>query len=209
MPSLLQSTEMNGAPVVSDRDMPFVRFESKTLEDPGRTKREKKPCWKDVHFVFVTTPGSKDIQPEEVEEWWPKMEMLVESGRMPAHWLDKWKADYQRFKNGQEIPVDGTPIKGWSLIPGSIQELLISINVKTVEALAGMSDEAIGRVGMGAVEFKRRAQAWVKQHSEKDGPAIEIAALQQENDSLKASVKDLTEKIEALSAMVSEKKGKK
>jgi hypothetical protein len=129
---------------------------------------------------------------------------------MPEAWLHEWKEKYTRWKAGQEIPEEGTPIKGWTLVPGSIQKMLIDLGIRTVEALANANDEALSRIGIGAIQFKRRAQAWVKEHKEKEGPAIEIASLQQQNDELNKTVQSLQSKLDELTTLIAqERKGRK
>jgi len=208
MQGLLRSNDMNGTPVIRDSEKPFIRFDTLTVENVPASKKEGRIVWKDVDMVYITVPGSRDIQPEAVKDWWGKLKTQVESGRLPQEWMDEWKRNYERWKQGQEIPVDGTPLKGWTLLPGSVQKTLIELGILTVEALANANDEAISRIGIGALNYKRRAEAWVKEHKDKEGPAIEIAALQQKNDQLEATIAALTEKLDAFVA-ASAKKGKK
>lgn len=208
MQSLLRSTDMNGTPVIRDREKPFVRFDTVTVENVLASHKEGRIVWKDVDMVYITVPGSRDIQPESVKDWWGKLRTQVDSGRLPQEWVDEWKRNYERYKQGQEIPLDGTPLKGWTLIPGAVQKTLLDLGILTVEALAGANDEAISRIGIGAVNYKRRAEAWVKDHKDKEGPAIEIAALKQQNDRLEATVAALMDQLNALAAS-SAKKGKR
>lgn len=208
MHSLLRSTDMNGAPIIRDSEKPFVRFDTETVENVPASQKEGRIVRKDVDMVYITVPGSRDIQPEAVEDWWGKLRTQVASGRLPQEWVDGWKRDYERYKQGQEIPLDGTPLKGWTLIPGAAQKTLLDLGILTVEALAGANDEALGRIGIGAGLYKRRAEAWVKEHKDKEGPAIEIAALRQRNDQLEATVASLTDKLDAVTASLA-KKGKK
>ena len=200
---------MNGAPVISDREKPFIRFDTVTVENVPASVKEGRVVWKDVDFVYITVPGSRDVQPEAVKDWWGKLEMQVQTGRMPEQWLREWRSAFEQYKKGNEIPLNGTPIKGWTLAPGSVQKTLIDLGIHTVEALANANDEALSRIGIGAVNFKRRAEAWVKEHDTKEGPAVEIAALQAKNDELQKTVSSLTEKVEQLVSALSEKKAKK
>lgn len=209
MQSLLSGHDMTGAPVVRDKDKPFVRFDTVQIENVPESTKQKRVVWKDVDYAYITVPGSRDIQPEAVKDWWPKLEHQVRIGRMPEDWLREWQMNYERWKAGQEIPEDGTPIKGWTLAPGSVQKMLIDLGIRTVEALASANDEALSRIGIGAVQFKRRAEAWVKDHAEKEGPAIEIASLQQKNDELQATVESLTKQVQDLVAAVGEQKRSK
>lgn len=209
MQSLLNGHDMAGMPAISEKDRPFVRFDTVQVENVPESHKQGRIVWKDIDYAYITVPGSRDIQPEAIKDWWPKLEHQVQTGRIPSEWVREWKANYERWKAGQEIPESGTPIKGWTLVPGSIQKMLIDLGIRTVESLANANDEAISRIGIGALQFKRRAEAWVKEHDTKEGPAIEIAALRQKNDELQAQVTTLTDQVKELVSALSEKKGKK
>jgi hypothetical protein len=101
--------------------------------------------------------------------------------------------------------LNGTPIKGWNLVPGSIQETLIRANILTVESLATANAEALQQIGMGAMDFKRRAQAWVEQHTDKAGLSIKMAAAQKQIEVLEESVKTLESKNAELASLLKAK----
>lgn len=197
--------EMTGAPAINAKDMPYVMFETKTVEDVKATREQKTPVFKDQHYARITPPGSRDVQLEKLPNWWEKLDQEYRSGRVMAQWIEKWKSDYARYEKGQEIPADGTPIRGWKLLSGAQQETLIRMSILTVEALANINSEAMSHLGMGALEFKRRAESWIQQTQDKAPLAIEMASLKGENDVLKATVQNLTEKVQLLSQQVEAK----
>lgn len=196
-----------GAPQISDKDRPYVTFMTKTEEDMKESRVQGKVIWREQHYARVTAVGSKDIQLQKLPQWWDLLDTQVRQGRMPEQWVEQWKQAFASYERGLAIPVEGTPIRGWGLIPGSMQEAIIQANVLTVESLAMANSDALSRIGMGAVEIQRRAQAWVEQHKDKEGLAVKMAAVQQENDGLKEQVDFLMKKMEELSKKV-EKKGK-
>lgn len=198
--------EMTGAPAVHAKDMPYVTFETKTIEDHVETRRQNKPIFKDQHYARITPPGSRDVQLEKLPNWWNKLDVEYRSGRVLSQWIDKWKSDFKKYEQGLEIPEDGTPIRGWNLISGAQQETLIRMNIRTVDALANIGAEAMAYIGMGAVELKRRAQSWIQQNQEKAPLSIEMAAIKGENDVLKATVLNLTDKVAELSKQIETKK---
>lgn len=194
-----------GAPQLSDKDRPYVTFITKTEEDIKESRAQGKMVWRDVHYARVTPMGSKDINFHKLPQWWEQVEQYVNQGRYAEHWLDQWKRAFEAHEKGLALPVDGMPIRGWGLIPGAMQEAIVQANILTVETLATANSEALARIGMGAVEMQRRAQAWVEQHKDKEGLAVKMAAVQQENDGLKEQIEGLIKKVEDLSKKVERK----
>lgn len=177
---------------------PYVRFESKTVEDKAASLAAGRYVGKDVHYAIVTPTYSKDEMPYKVDRWLEGVEKNVRDGRMNPKWLDMWKDAYQRWKNGQEIPLSGTPIRGWGLIAPSMQETLIRMNCMTVEDLAAINDEGMKRVGMGALELKNKARNWLQAMKDHGPIATQITALEKENEILKSQVETLGAQVAAL-----------
>lgn len=197
-----------GTPTLTQRDMPIVRFDSRDEIDRAESARQGRQVHVDMHFAIITPPGSKDEHPEKLPEWWGKVAREVAAGRLKDEWVERWKANYERWRQGQEIPVDGTPIRGWTMLTKAQQENVIACNILTVESLAVANAEAMTRIGMGALELKRRAESWVLEKECLESGATKMGELQRENDILKETVANLKEKVDALSKMV-EKKGRR
>ena len=185
-------------PALLHKDMPYVTFKSEIVEDPIETKKCGRIISKDQHFARVTPPGSKDTYFGKIPQWFEAQELELRAGRILPEWLGKWKRDYELFKQGQEIPLDGTPIRGWKMLSGAQQENLIRLNILTVESLSTMTAEAMAQVGMGALEMKRRAESWLAQNEDKEHGAVKLSALQRELDILKETNANLLDKVEQL-----------
>jgi len=182
--------------------MPFVRFERKAVENHAASLEAGHYVAVDVDYVNVTPPGSKDVWVGKAANWLDQLKVDVNSGRIPSTWVDKYSAAYQAWKNGQELPVDGTPIRGWGVISPAQQETLTRLNILTVEVLSEINDEGLRRIGMGAIDLKSKAQAWLKQLSKAGKPTLEIAALKKENTNLKANQVIMENRLEELSSLV-------
>ena len=198
--------ELSATPTLTHKDMPYVMFETITIEDPARTKAEGRICFKDQDYAVITVPGDKGNNKDKIESFFEKKEAEMRNGRVHPEWIKKWRADYESYKQGLEIPVDGTPIKGWKLISGSQQEELIRMNVRTVEALANLSDDGVRNFGMGAITLKQRAKAWIEQNGSKEADTLLLADLMKQVESLSGTVKALTEKNEELERAVQSKR---
>ena len=178
---------------------PYVKFERRAVEDVAATVREGRYVAKDVDFALIHPPYSKDCVEQKVSTWLENTKKNVRDGRIPEQWFDAWKDGYEKWKNGQEIPLDGTPIKGWGIISPAQQEMLIRINCMTVEDLARVNDEGLRRIGMGALDLRNKAKNWLQTVTDHGPLTIKMSALEKENSVLQSQVEMLIKQVEALS----------
>lgn len=188
---------------------PYVVFERRTIEDRAESLKQKRYMEKNIDYAVITAIGSKDRIPREVSAWFDMLEREVKQERFPAQWLEQFKAAYNAWLNKQEIPVNGTPIKGWALISPAQQSNVISANILTVEDLAQANAEARGRIGMGANEIVEKAIAWLKSAKEVGGPASElaeakgqVARLMAQNEAQRLMIEELKRENASLVALV-------
>lgn len=193
---------MSAVGAVADRsERPaIVRFERVAIEDKAETVLRGRFVAKDVDYALITPPYSKDVIRMKVPTWLEMLERDKQAGRIPEQWVENYRLSYQRWQNGQEMPPDGTPIRGWPVLSPAQQETLIRMNIVTVEDLAGVNDEGARRIGMGALEMKNRAIAWLRSADDKGSVTIENAALKTENANLRAEVETLRAQVAALKA---------
>jgi hypothetical protein len=152
----------------------YVRFERRPIEDREGSLRNGHYTSKDVDYAVITPPGSKDQIPREVKAWFAYLDQQVMEERIPVEWVDRYKAAYEKWKKGEEIPLDGVAIKGWGLLSPAQQVNLIAIGIQTVEQLADLNEEMKNRIGLGAVEMQRKAKNWL---DEANGPGKIVARL--------------------------------
>lgn len=153
---------------------------------------------RDVDMVTVRQVGSADSSIFEVTRWLAQNTAEVQAGRLPREHAAHYDKMYSLWKAGQELPVEGTPIKGWAMIPPSQQEIIVRVGIRTVEDLATINAEAMQRIGMGAVMLKNKAQAWVSQAKDKGPATQEIAQLKQQNDVLTLNLEKLQAQVAEL-----------
>ena len=177
---------------------PFIRFERVPVDDKAASDEAGHYVAKDVDYVLVTPAYSKDVFKQEVSSWFEQCQRDVNAGRLPDKWLYDFKEMYQRWQNGQEMPPNGTPIKGWGVISPAMQQTLIHMNILTIEDLSQVNDEGMKRIGMGALDLKNKAQAWLDQMNDKGKLTMEMAALKQENLLLKGSLENLEQQFKLL-----------
>lgn len=199
---------MSVGDIVERKEQPaYVRFERLPVEDKAATLAAKDGTIKyvDVDFALVTPPYSKDTFRQRAEKWFAQMEVEASKGRLPRKWLELYQESYARWKRGEEMPLEGTPIKGWAVITPAQQKMLVGMNILTVESLAAVNDEGLRRIGMGAVELKNKAKAWLSQANDKGPLTLENAALKNEIEALRGRnmqledrVRELAQRVEAL-----------
>lgn len=182
---------------VSERgDRPaYVRFERRAKEDKAASLREGKSVSVDVDYALITPPYSKDCVEIKIPQWKLNMESDVQNNRMPKEWQDKYLAQYAAWQNGQELPLTGTPIKDWGVCSPAQRENLIRMNILTVEDLAGINDEGLRRIGMGALELKTKAVTWLQSLKDHGPLTMKVTALETENKALKDQLDKLIEQV--------------
>lgn len=179
----------------------FIRFERRAIEDPVASREAGHYVAKDMDYVLVTPAYSKDVWENKVSTWLENLTYEHNQGRISKDQLEAYKKAYQMWQNGQEMPLNGCPIKGWGMISPAQQETLIRMHILTVEQLAAITQEGTNRIGIGAVDMKNKAEAWLKQTKNKGAATLEITELKKENRQLKKTVELLEKKIEQLSVM--------
>jgi hypothetical protein len=157
---------------------PFVTFEREAVEDRAQTIATGKYSTKDVAFARVTRPGSRDTLVVEAENWLKQLTDRAKQGLCPETWPPHFKLMFEQWKSGEEPPVTGTAIKGWQMLSPAAQKLVIQAGFRTVEDVAAAGDAELAAIGMGAVEIRNKARAWLEAA---DGPgklAAKLDALQ-------------------------------
>lgn len=182
--------------IMKDRPA-YVRFEKRPVEDRDASLKAGHYVAKDVIYALITPPGSKDIIIREVETkkdsfgkitelgWLDQLDQHAAEGRIPQAWVDSYRGAFEKYKKGEEVPVNGTPIKGWPPLSPAQQQNFIAMNILTVEDLANLNQEGMGRFGMGIVEFKRKAATWLEAANSIGGVVARLTAIETEFADLK------------------------
>lgn len=177
---------------------PHVRFETRSEEDRVASIEQGRKIYRDRDWVIITPPGGKDVVENHAEQWLANIRDRSQVGQYDPEWVDTFAKMYALFKDGKELPEEGTPLRMSTTIftPAEIANCL-SVNIRTLEQLAGANEEAIGRIGMGGRALKLRAQEAIK-IGEGKGDALKVEALSIENTELKQRIADLTNVVQDL-----------
>lgn len=177
---------------------PYVKFEYRAIEDRTASEEAGSYRTKDVLYAIVTPSGSKDRLEKVASEWIEGLKEGARQERIPQSWVSAYVRAMKDFEESRETPIDGTSIKEWPMISQSQVNMLLDLNIRTVEDLSQVSEEAISLMGMGARALKSKAQAWLDSASKNGKVASELASLRQASEAMKAALETKDEQIKTL-----------
>src|ERR1700744_4772201 len=170
--SIANATYTRSNSLVANEARNFPRFFIETVRDDHSSRHHGREIFREEERVEIIVPGNPYTRPimrvtEEHRQTWPKQ--------------------YEAFKAGREIATDGTPLEAWARVqPKQLHELK-ALGFKTIEQIATMDDQALGRVGTGGPDLRRVAQEFLE-----DGARmVAVERLAAENDAKKAEIDDL------------------
>jgi hypothetical protein len=187
---------------IAESKAPWIAFVTRAVEDRAASIAAGRYVAKDQDYVLITPHGSKDRIEQIAGEWLDTMDQEVRNKRLPEEWAKSYRRAYASWKEGNGIPLEGTPIINWPVVSPAQIELLKSLKVLTVEVLAGANEELIRRLGMGGRALVDKAKDFLQAA---DGPgklAQEMEALRQMVVGLKARTETLEEQNQALRQQV-------
>jgi hypothetical protein len=176
---------------------PLLEFEYLAVEDRKQTVATGGYSTKDVAFVKVHRPGSKDVHVEEAEVWGKKLAERARQNLCPSTWVLDFNRLFAAWKNGETLPVEGTPIKAWPVISPSAAKQIIAAGFLTVEQLASANDIECSAIGLQAVEFRNRARQYIEAANGPGKLAEKQRELEAQNAALQAQVNQLIAEVQA------------
>jgi len=170
----------------------YVEFEARPVTDKAASLAAGMNVSVDEHWALVTPPYSKDRVEQKVTTWFKNLEFNAKNNRIPQAWVKMYHDAYEAWKTGQEIPLDGTPIRNWAIPSPSQVKNLLGAGMKTVEDLALCNDEGLRRLGMGGMDLRNKAKAYLASAS---SVVTENAALKNEISQLQGSLESMQQQI--------------
>ena len=163
---------------------PIAIFYTDAVHLGFRSEQEGRPIYEDREFIKIMIPG--DARTEVVRQ-------ATDQDK------DRFDKEYAIFKrNGSsDDQVIGTPLSQVPWISPSQAKEMSALNIRTVEHLAEMTDTGLQKLGLGARDFKLKAQAYL----DAAAGGAEAAKYAVENERLKAEVERLTKQNEELAAL--------
>lgn len=100
---------------------------------------------------------------------------------------------YKRWKAGEEIPVDGTPLAAWPGCDRALAEALKPLGVLTVEHFVGLADHIVGGVGIPDVRRRQTmGRAFLDAQKGQAHIAAELAKRDEEIAKMRREIEQLT-----------------
>lgn len=130
-----------------EKDNTFPEFSLEPVPDELASQRQGYPIYRDEERVKIHIPGNS-------------LSVVVE--RVNDLHKQRWPEHYARFKNGQEMSHEGTPLEMWPAMSSKSQVLFLKHHeIHTIEQMATVSDYNMGKLGMGAGQLRDLAKAFL------------------------------------------------
>jgi hypothetical protein len=184
-------------PQILQEKPPYVMFETRSEEDRNATIAKGSYVGKDVDYAIITPFGSKDRIERIATEWFDHLKQQVREERFNSAWLAYYQREYEAFKSSAMLPATGYPLINWPGLSPSLCKQLLALNMRVVEDVAAMNEEAISRIGMGARSLKQRAIDFLAAAKDVGQVAEAKSALEVKSTSLEAEVLRLREELQA------------
>lgn len=193
-----------------DRNLPIVVFSTATEPDPVATARDGVPMFKEIELVTIAFPADRQrtlVRPAKAV--WMKVKGV------PVTYVERFAAQYARFKAGQPQIVEGTPLSEAPFLTEAVRATLRALNVHTIQQLASLQGQPLKNVGPNGLQWQQQAVAWLesaKGTATNTAMAAELAELRQTVASLSAAGADPRAKYaetsdEKLKELIKEKTG--
>lgn len=131
---------------VGEKDRTLAIFTPHAELDKVASRAAGRPQYRMVAFVEIMQPGEtslKIVRPVTRED------------------INRWPDQWARFRARQDNQPIGTPLAALFPFAPEVVLTLQANNVPTVEALARLSDQAVGMMPFGGLEMKERARRYL------------------------------------------------
>ena len=165
----------------------YVRFELRAVEDRTASMTAGHYVARDVEYALITPAGGS----------------LVVERRVTPELIARYPEPYQSWKEGQEPPPDGTPIREFPPLSPAQVHLCLSLNLRSIEDLANTPETTLQKMGMGSRALQEKARTYLENAADGGRIAERVAALTVQIDGLTADVAEKDGAIAALEAELS------
>lgn len=181
---------------IQETKPPIVKFRQMAVEDRNATNEQGRLITRNMNIAEIHQPGQhQHVVEREAEEWLKQLKLLCANGTQPAKWYGAFKEMYDDFLAGRETPETGFPVRSWARLQAADVENFLALNIRTVEAVADMGEEAIKNFGMNARLYRDEARAWLASGNEN---ATKVVAQAAEIVRLTEMLSQMAERVAAL-----------
>lgn len=195
MPSQLEQAAIDSTSIIPTLDYAEVPDLAKAAQNQG--------VWPRFHYKPVLNKAKSDEAGRPIHDQieWVTVIIAGDRNSQPSHKVSeidtrKWPTEYNAFKNGEKMPLQGTPLDEWNQLSVNQRADLKSLGILTVEMLAGLSDEQVQNYGLGGMKLREMADTFISASADQAIPQ----SLAAENARLKDNQDFLTKQIDNLKA---------
>jgi len=169
-----------------------VEFYMHSIPDNKLTAEKGRPIFKDVEYVQIRFPG--DNKRVHVAPAHDRAYMPLDGETTRRDYTEMFPEHYDLFKKGESCSQIGTPLSELPFLTEAKRREFRAVNIETAEALAGLPDREIAKMGMGTRDWVNKAKAWID--------AAENSVV---TDALSAENAELRERMAKMEAMLADK----
>jgi hypothetical protein len=159
-------------PQLSQESNLFVTFFIEAVEMKAESEKLGRPVYRDVPFIKIVVPG-------DVHNIIERKASDADKAQFPLAW--------KRFDASEAEGHVGTPLEQWPQMTRSMVKECKYFEIHTVEQLATLSDINVSRMGMGYMDLRNKAKAYLVAAAGTAGETAQAA----ENQRLKDMIADL------------------
>jgi hypothetical protein len=158
-----------------EQDHCIPSFYPRAVLNKRKTEEEGRSVFDEIDYVKILVPGDNKNQIDRKVRQEDKM---------------RWPAAWDRYQKKRDPEISGTPLKEWAYLNTARAAELESLNIFSMEQLAGLSDDYLPRLGPGARDLVKRAQQFL------EGDDAVIQELRADNQALRDRVSELEGQLE-------------
>jgi hypothetical protein len=153
-----------------------------------------------VTFILITPHGHKgDPMEFMADDFIARKGEEARKGSYDPSWVAEFKTGLAAFRDGKEIPREGTPLITWERILKSRREVLAR-RFPTVEDLAAVPDSAVSDIGMDGRVLRDMAKADIQAKKDLSPVVRELANANETMRQQAELIESLTKRLDALEA---------
>lgn len=189
-----------------DARPPYFMFQYRAIPNPRKTEEEGRVVYDNMAYIQVVAHGSKDVFEKPAEEWFAQKRKEAMNGFYPQPFLDLAEKQFDAWKQGQEVPREGTPLSVWPVAtPADVEQCSLA-RITTVEDLAAATETSLQILGMGGRQLRDKAKNWLEAAKDKGTLVNTVAKLEADNADLRQAIEIAAAKIAELEAAQASKK---
>lgn len=187
---------------IFDKRPPFVRFEEREVGiNAEATQTAGRPIPNMVVLALITSHGSKDCHEAIATDWLATLKKRGQGGDdYSADCYEKFQRQFTAWREGHDLPREGTPIKTWAMCTREAATRLIATGITTVEDLAAFPDSNLAVVGMDGRYLRDMARGWITEAKDKGANAKALADANVKIGALEETIQRQNERIDRLAA---------